>query len=369
MLEKRGRDAVRPGSRALFVHNDSLQLLDRAQRGLGTEIAEHGTTWHTRRTLFRGREVYSKTYRKPTGAELPPFASLRQIDTERFLLRAAESAGADVVWDADVTRVSATDADVTLEAGDGRSWRSHYVIAADGARSAVRSAVGIALAGSRALGSHVVVDVSAGARPRPLERSYHYAHPALSGRNVLTVPFTGGFQVDLQCRPDDDPDDLTAEAAVARWIRAVVDEDEIGDVLWVSHYQFMQVIAERFVDASRRVLLAGEAAHLFPPFGARGMNSGMADAEAAARAVGLALTCGKRTSVEDYDRVRREAARRNSWAVGAALRHVAPPSPFGKMKLALAGWLAPHVPKIGEWLERAPYGPRRPPRPGGRGRY
>ena len=48
----------------------------------------------------------------------------------------------------------------------------------------------------------------------------------------------------------------------------------------MSTYRFRQAVAESFTDPRHRVLLVGEAAHLFPPFGARGMNSGIADADA-----------------------------------------------------------------------------------------
>ncbi|MEV0600524.1 FAD-dependent monooxygenase [Streptomyces sp. NPDC050315] len=367
VLEARPRDAQRPGSRALYVHRTSLRLLEQARPGLGREMADYGTVWHARRTLYRGREVYARTYPPASGPGLPPFTSLRQIDTERFLRDAAESAGARIEWHAEVRAVAASLKAVQVTAADGRQWTAQYVVAADGARSAVRRCAGIELGGSRAEGFHVVIDVADGSRKRPAIRELHYAHPRAGGRHVLTVPFTGGFQVDLQCKEDDPVEKFTDPDVLRRWLpRMTGCPEAIGDLMWVSQYRFLQVLADRFTDGTGRILLAGEAAHLFPPFGARGMNSGIADADAAATAIALALSAVSaergRAAVEAYARDRRAAAVDNSAAVGAALSHLRPAGKLALAKLETAGRLAPWVPRLGEWLERAPYGPRTPHR-------
>lgn len=284
LLEADPKDRERPGSRALFVHGESLALLDGMLPGLADEITTYGRTWQTKRTLYRGREVYSRTFPPPSGR--PPFTSLRQVDTERFLRAACERAGVEFVWDARVTGVATSATGVSLNCADGREWDCDFVVAADGARSAVRRGLGIAMEGERGEGFHVVVDVAdlPGAE-LPRERIFHYEHPGVGGRSVMRVPFTGGFQVDLQCRDDDAQEDFGTREAVARWLPAVVGDGYAEQVLWVSTYRFLRMVAASFTDPHRRVLLVGEAAHLFPPFGARGMNSGIADAAAAAEAI------------------------------------------------------------------------------------
>lgn len=353
LLEADPEDRVRPGSRALFVHRETLQLLDGMRPGLAAEITSYGRTWHTKRTLYRGREVYARTFPPPSGT--PPFTSLRQVDTERFLLAACRDAGVEFEWDARVAGVRSGPDAVVLTGEDGRTWTGSHVIAADGARSAVRRELGITLEGGHSAGFHVVVDIAdlPGAQ-LPLERVFHYEHPGLDGRSVMRVPFTGGFQLDLQCRDDDRQEEYGTEEAVRAWVPRVVGEGYEDRVLWVSTYRFLRKVASDFTDPHHRVLLAGEAAHLFPPFGARGMNSGIADAAAAADAIAT----GTPEAVAEAAALRRAAALFNSDAAGTALEHLRPARRIVKAKQRAAAALSPLLPWCGAWLEHAPYGPR-----------
>ncbi|WP_406007165.1 FAD-dependent monooxygenase [Streptomyces sp. NBC_00637] len=353
LLEADPEERERPGSRALFVHRETLRLLDGMSPGLAAEITAYGRTWHTRRTLYRGREVYARTFPPPAGP--PPFTSLRQLDTERFLRAACARAGVDFVWAARIGGVRTSGSGVVLVGEDGREWSAGYVVAADGARSVVRGELGIPLEGVRGEGFHVVVDVAdvPGAE-LPLERVFHYEHPGVGGRSVMRVPFTGGFQVDLQCRDDDPEEAYGTEDAVRQWLPGVVGDGYAERILWVSTYRFLRKVAASFTDPHGRVLLVGEAAHLFPPFGARGMNSGIADAAAAARAVAE----GTPGAVAAFADVRRAAGLFNSEAAGVALEHLRPRRRAVRLRQRAAAALAPVLPSCGSWLEHAPYGPR-----------
>ncbi|MFE3826617.1 FAD-dependent monooxygenase [Streptomyces sp. NPDC059092] len=374
VLEADPRGRERPGSRALFVHRETLQLLERMRPGLAAEIVAYGRTWHTRRTLYRGREVYARTFPEPSPAPagagvvgVTPFTSLRQVDTERFLLAACEAAGVRFEWGARVEQVRVSRKGVGITTRDGRDWSGSHVIAADGARSTVRAQLDIPMRGARSEGFHVVVDVAdiPGAE-LPLERVFHYEHPGADGRTVMRVPFTGGFQIDLQCREDDVPETYGTREAVRGWLPRLVGDGYAERVLWVSTYRFLRKVAAEFTDPGRRVLFVGEAAHLFPPFGARGMNSGIADAAAAAAAVAAGIATGSARPVEEFAVARREAALFNSAAAGAALEHLRPRRTV-RVKQRAAAAFAPVLPWCGEWLERAPYGPRQgPPSAAGR---
>lgn len=367
VLELEPENTVRRGSRAVFVHGDSLALLEGLSPGLGHRIAQDGIVWSTRRTLYRGRDVFTRTHRPPAPGTLPPFTSLRQVETERHLSAACREAGIPMEHEAEVSAVDTSATSVLLSDRNGRSWRARYVVAADGARSAVRRALGIGLRGPRTATAHVIVDLGEDAeRPRPLERTFHYEHPQLGGRNLLLVPFAGGWQVDLQLRDEDPPEAFGDH--LASWLPAAIGASYLDRVLWVSNYRFAQVVATRFVDGEHRVLLCGEAAHLFPPFGARGMNSGIADAHAAAMAVVAALgaeqPAAAARALDSYACARQRAAELNRAATSAALAHLRPASRRARARRHAAARLSPLVPRFGLWLERAPYGPRTAPSDG-----
>src|SRR5262249_61228242 len=119
---------------------------------------------------------------------------------------------------------------------------------------------------------------------------------------------------------DDGPAVFGPVVGVRQWLPQVLPSGYADRITWVSTYQFLQVVAPTFTDRQRRVLLVGEAAHLFAPFGARGMNSGIADAVAAASAVDEALRArdasGTRAAVETFALDRHEAAEYNRLAAG-----------------------------------------------------
>jgi 3-(3-hydroxy-phenyl)propionate hydroxylase len=362
LLEADPAERHRTGSRALYVHGKSLALLESTSEGLGTELAAQGVLWNVRRTLFRGKEVYAREFPPHDPARgLPPFTSLRQSETERILLNACARAGVDVRWNHPVTEVVTHPGGVTVATADGATWSGSHVVGADGARSTVRKCTGTALDGSAADGFHVVVDVADEPDVAPsLERIMHYEHPAADGRSVLVVPYAKGFQVDVQSRANDSADVFASPDEVRRWLPELIGPTAPERITAISVYRFLQLIADDFTDPHHRILLVGEAAHLFPPFGARGMNSGFVDAHGAAEAIatGRLFPTANAEAVTAFATSRREAAEVNSAAAGAALRHLRPPSTAARLRRRAAASLAPVVPRLGEWLEHAPYGPR-----------
>lgn len=362
----------RPGSRAIFQHRSSLELYERNAPGLGWELARRGLVWPTKRTLFAGRQVYAKTYPAWRGDRLPALTSLPQTEIEAALLAACEAAGAMLRWRWPVESVHADEGGVELAGPDEERLSASYVIAADGSRSTVRSSLGIELSGDRSASPFVIVDVAEDpGNPLPVERVYHYRHPTVGGRNVLLVPFAGGWRVDLQLGADDDPEEFNGTESARGWVGRVLPPRYAERITWVSTYRFLQVVADRFVDDARRVMLVGEAAHLFAPFGARGLNSGVADADAAAAAVVQALHAAHpaiaHAAVDAFAVDRRSAALANRDAARQALTFMQADDPLLRVRQEVAARLAPRVPRLGKWLDSAPYGPRL--RDGGRGGY
>ncbi|MEV5595435.1 FAD-dependent monooxygenase [Streptomyces sp. NPDC052496] len=356
VLEAAAEDAPRPGSRAIFLHRQSLATLAAADPVLGTELVAAGLVWGARCTSYEGREIHRRTY-PPPPADRAPFSSLPQPVMEELLRAACRRAGAEIHWGAPVTGLVSSPDGVAVRTPQA-GHRAAYAVGCDGARSAVRRAIGVRLRGPRSPHAFLVLDVADDpGRPLPRERAFHYRDPRMAGRNVLTVPFRGGLRVDVQCRPDDDPEALAG--AAADWLPGLLPDGHACAVTWSSHYRFQQVVADGLTDRYGRVLLAGEAGHLFAPFGARGLNSGIADAAAAAAATVTGDVAG-------FAAARHRAALLNRQAAGCALAHLTAAAPWRHAAQRLAAAAAPCSRRAGSWLDRAPYGPRDAGIPGSR---
>lgn len=366
ILEAEPEGRSRPGSRAIYLHNATLKHLEEIYPGIGFTLTENGLVWPVKRTLFKGKEVYVKKYKTPSPNVLPPFTSLPQVEAERFLYQACLDTGVEFVWNTAIKDVKTDDNGVVLTTESGAVWKADYMIGADGSRSNVRKAVGIEMEGPRTKDSFIVVDVKEDPEnPLPLERVFHYQHPAAGGRNVLYVPFAGGWRVDLQLLDGDDPEEYSGIEGVRKWLPKVMDSKYADRITWVSTYQFYQVVAKSFTDTHCRVLLVGEAAHLFAPFGARGMNSGVPDAVLSAKAIHAAINANNsaaaKRAILAAAEERKMAAQYNRDCAGIALEHIQGSSPRMNMKRQVAASLAPIMPRLGRWLDEGPYGPKSGP--------
>ncbi|MFB9807820.1 FAD-dependent monooxygenase [Haladaptatus pallidirubidus] len=264
ILEAESEDRDRSGSRAIYVHGSTLRTLERIHPGLGTDLVDEGLVWPTRRTLFRGKEVFDRTYDSPGGSgDIPHFTSIPQVVTEEYMHDALDEAGIDIHWDAEVDTLETSPTGVHVETADGREWVGEFLVGADGGGSTVRKEIGANFEGDQSENAFIIADVGeVGDDPLPLERVFHYDAPEADGRNVLLVPFTGGWRLDIQCIEGDDPDELSSDERMREFVRDIMGERYEDNLQWVSSYYFLQVMADTFVDEHRRVLLAGEAAHL-----------------------------------------------------------------------------------------------------------
>lgn len=363
VIERRGPDSPRPGSRAAYLHGLTLRHFEAISPGLGRRVADAGIMWHTKRTLWRGRDIYCQTYPTPDPEDLPPFTSLPQTRTEDIMLEACIAAGVEFEWDCNIVNITSDTSGVLATDSRGYRWEADYVLGADGARSAVRSAIGVSLEGPRTNHEFVVVDLAhTPEADTPTERVFHYQNPRLGGRNTLAVPFAGGWRVDLSLNSDDDASTFTTPEGLSDWIPKVMSREYVDRVTWVSTYRFAQQTATALTDTHRRVLLCGEAAHLFAPFGARGMNSSVPDSISAVSAVELALEHGPRTprahaAIELFERERLDAARYNRACADLALQHMTGASRAIRVKQRIAASVAIWGRKTGKWLDSAPYGP------------
>ena len=355
VLEADGEDRSRPGSRAIFLHRESLEHLESVSEGLGWEIAQHGIVWTTKKTYYGEDLVYERTYPPPDPTRLPHSTNLSQVVIEQLLLDACKRAGVELVWEQELVSSTTSPDGVVLRTAAGDEWHAPYVVGADGARSIVRSSARIELEGPRIPDSFVIVDVAEDeGSPMLPERVFYYEHPAVHGRNVLLVPFAGGIRADLQLRPDDDPEQFNDPEGVKGWIAQVLPPKYADRVTWVSTYRFYQVVASAFTDEHRRIALVGEAAHLFAPFGAR----------ASTRASPMRSSPHGRskvdtpTAIDHFATTRREAALYNREASNLALRHMQANGWKIRLERRVKAAIARRGIAAGTWLDSSPFGPR-----------
>lgn len=268
------RDVV--GSRSICQARDVLDIW--CAVGAGQAIAAAGVTWTTARTFHRDRELFAWSFVDRGASPLPPFVNISQSDTERILDAAiAAQPLIDVRWGREVVAVDQSDGGVSARCLDGSAVSADYAVVCAGAKAdLLRSALGVEFAGRGFADRFLICDVRAELPGWETERRFYFDPAWNPDRQVLIHPCPRStYRIDWQVP---DGADLGAEAVHAR-IRQIVG-DVRYDLVWSSVYRFHARHADRF--RVGRVLLAGDAAHVMAPFGARGLNSGVADAENAA---------------------------------------------------------------------------------------
>jgi 2-polyprenyl-6-methoxyphenol hydroxylase-like FAD-dependent oxidoreductase len=277
------------------------------------------------RTYFRDTELFCVEFPEAEQGELPRFLNLQQTYTERLLYELVErSPLVEVRWGSEVTGLSQDGAQVALTVGDGKVLRAPYAVGCDGARSTVRKLVGVDFPGHSFDDRFLIADIRA-ALPFPNERRFFFDPPHNRGRQVLIHP-----QPDREWRIDwQVPSETNAEAErksgrLDARVRAMIGEVPY-ELVWVSAYRFHERVATSFRVGG--VFLAGDAAHLFAPFGARGMNSGCEDARNLGWKLALVLA-GKAPDalLDTYEEERRDAALENLRVTSATMRFMAPPT-------------------------------------------
>ncbi len=154
--------------------------------------------------------------------------------------------------------------------------RANYVVACDGARSSLRQMVGAEFAGQVFEDQFLIADVKMTAE-FPTERWFWFDPPFHAGRSALLHKQPDDiWRIDLQLNPDADPAVEKRPENVRPRIARMLGHDKF-EFEWISLYKFQCRRMEKFIHG--RVIFAGDAAHQVSPFGARGANSGLEDAE------------------------------------------------------------------------------------------
>ncbi|MEO6744400.1 MAG: FAD-dependent oxidoreductase, partial [Caldimonas sp.] len=267
------------GSRAICFAKRTLEIFDRL--GCGQRMVDKGVSWNVGKVFFRDAQVYQFDLLAEPGHARPAFINLQQYYVEGYLAqRAAELPLIDLRWKNKVVGIAqhADQALLTIETPDGSyALRADHVVACDGSRSTLRELTGQQSTGRVFRDRFLIADVKM-KLDRPAERWFWFDpdfHPKQSV--LLHMQPDGVWRIDFQLGWDADPEVEKRPENIIPRVKALLGEDAQFELEWASVYTFACTRMAHF--RVGRVLFAGDAAHGVSPFGARGANSGVQDAD------------------------------------------------------------------------------------------
>lgn len=279
-------EGVGLGSRAICFSKRSLEIADRL--GFGKALRDKGVVWNVGRVFHGNDQVYNFNLLPETGHKNPAFINLQQPYFEKFIvdeIRNAQARGVpiEIRGGNQVTGLTQYEDHVKLDINtpDGiYQLEADWLIACDGARSSIRTMMGLGFEGRVFEDNFLIADVKMNA-DFPPERWFWFEPPFKdSGQsallhkqpdNIWRIDFQLGWNIDRKAELD--PVKIRARVdALLSWQSGKIPDYELE---WTSIYTFQCRRMERF--RHRNVLFAGDSAHQVSPFGARGANSGIQD--------------------------------------------------------------------------------------------
>lgn len=302
-------------SRGICYTQKSLEIFQKL--GIYERVNAKGIQWSVGRTFAGHDEVYSFDLRQNSGYNLsaqPPFINIQQFYVEGYLVeRIAELGHVDVRWLNRVTKFEQNDDFATLHVETpegGYVIEAEHVVDATGSRSAFRRWCHSEITSYQGDDRWCIADVRFKTRP-PTERHTWVEAPFNENRAVWQhLMGDDVWRIDYQMAPDADPKYVGREDVVRERLARQFGADTPVEIVWVGPY----VCRTECIDTMRvgRVFFMGDSAKVVIPFGARGGNTGIADADNLAWKL-AAVTRGEAAPalLDSYNEERHEAAREN----------------------------------------------------------
>jgi 3-(3-hydroxy-phenyl)propionate hydroxylase len=263
-----------PLPRAVHLDDEVFRVLQAA--GVADAVLARSRPMAGLRLLDRGHRTLAEFPRDPAAGQngWPQGSLVHQPDLEAILAAAVSAAGIAVERGHEVTGLDRSGGGVVVTAradGVDRFVRAAAVLGCDGAGSTVRDLIGAQLRSLGPADRWLVLDVRS-REPLPIWPGVHQVFDA--ARPATFMPVTGDrYRWECRLAPDETVADATAPDRLAALL-APVDAEGLA-VVRAAEYTFRAQVADRWRDG--RVLLAGDAAHLTPPFVGQGLGLGLRD--------------------------------------------------------------------------------------------
>ncbi|WP_428687316.1 FAD-dependent monooxygenase [Roseibium sp.] len=319
------------GSRAICIARQSYHILERL--GALAPFLEKSLGWTTGRSFFRGRQILE--FHMPDGPQekFRPMYNIEQQYIEQYLWEAiAREPLIEARWQSKVTGVEDVPGGVRLDVSDPEgsySLTAGWLLAADGARSTVRSLRGLRLKGENFEGRYVIADVQMDHDYPTIRRALFDPDCRRGGTILVHRQPDNIWRIDYQLRDGEDEEEATREENVRASVAAVLAEiGHTGDweLEWWSIYSANTLALDDYRDG--RVFFIGDSAHIVPIFGVRGLNNGIADADNIAWKLARVIkgTSGE-TLLDSYTPERRGATLDVFANATKSARFMTPPTP------------------------------------------
>ena len=307
-------DFIPAGSKGICYAKQTLDIFDRL--GILDRVIAKGVMWNIGKLFWGADEkpIYEFDMLPVKNQKNPGFVNIQQYYVEDFLIDALERMdNVDLRWAHRVEGIEkkAATALLSVNAQDGAyRIQADYVLACDGSKSSIRNALGLDFDGRIFEDNFLIADIKL-EKPHPPERWFWFDPPFCRGGTALLHKQPDDiWRCDFQLGWDIDRDKAVQEENVEPFIRGMFGPDVEFSYEWTSVYTFQCRRMDRFVHGP--VIFVGDSAHLVSPFGARGANGGIADAENIAWKLDLVLLGEAPVSlIESYNHERVQGADEN----------------------------------------------------------
>jgi 3-(3-hydroxy-phenyl)propionate hydroxylase len=323
---------VSQGSRAIVFTRRSMEILQ--QVGVADRMTENGLPWRFGNSYYRGQRVFRMEAPHDPDDRFFPMINIQQQYMEEYLLDACQASPLiDFRWGNKVVKVEqgSSLAYVTVDTPEGPyTLETDWLVAADGGRSEIRTAMNLQMEGSSYEGFFVIADIRIDL-PLPTERLAYFDPEWNPGNTILMHREPHGiWRVDYQLPPGETPEEALKPESLKQRIDAQL--AMIGhagvpwEMDWNSVYSARTLTLPDYVQG--RVIFTGDAAHLLPIFGVRGANTGFQDAQSLAWHLAFVVKgLASEKLLANHSAERVGAAREIIDEAGKSTRFMAPPSP------------------------------------------